>query len=280
MKGLPTTAMCLALLALCTPVATAQEKPVEKEEAPSVPGAEGLKPQAEPEEAMSTVRLIVTIAVLSVAPALLMLLTSFTRIVIVLSFLRRAFAAQDIPPGHVVTGLAVLLTIVVMAPTYSAIKKDALDPYTAEKEEDRISQDEALERAEYHARQFMFRYARVKDIRLFLGLRGDVPRQLTQADVPTDVLVPAFVISELRRAFIMGFAMFLPFLIIDMLVASGLLSLGMLFVPPVIVSLPFKVLLFILVDGWHLVIGSLLQSFEVEPLTGGVLGEAARTFRL
>lgn len=255
------------------PAFARQEPPHERREDRRgiLPATDLLDRSDDPDKVMSTVKLILTVAVLSVAPALLMLLTSFTRILIVLSFLRRAFAAPEIAPGHIVTGLAFLLTIVVMSPTLGAIKKDAIDPYTASDPEKRISREEALARAEHHARRFMFNYARVKDIRLFLALRGKSPRSLTRADVPTDVLIPAFVISELRRAFIMGFAVFLPFLLIDLLVASALLSLGMIFVPPVVISLPFKVLLFVLVDGWALLVGGLLKSFSVEPVTGMLL---------
>lgn len=235
-----------------------------------LPTADFLGSKDDPAKAGSTLKLILGIAVMAVAPAVLMLLTSFTRIVVVLCFLRRAMAAPDIPPTSVVMGLSFLLTVVVMSPTFGSIKRDALDPYGAEDSKVRITQQEALDRATHHMRQFMFRFARVKDIRLFLSMRGTVQDELTQADVPTDALVPAFVISELRRAFIMGFALFLPFLIIDLLVASGLLSMGMIFLPPTAVSLPFKVLLFVLVDGWHLVIGSLMQSFAAEPTTGAL----------
>jgi flagellar biosynthetic protein FliP len=235
-----------------------------------LPTTDLLDSKDDPAKAASTLKLILGIAVLAVAPAVLMLLTSFTRIVVVLCFLRRAMAAPDIPPTSVVMGLSFLLTIVVMSPTFGAIKRDALDPYGAEDPKARITQVEAFDRATHHMRQFMFRFARVKDIRLFLAMRGTVQDELTQADVPTDALVPAFVISELRRAFVMGFALFLPFLIIDLLVASGLLSMGMVFLPPTAVSLPFKVLLFVLVDGWHLVIGSLMQSFAAGPTTGAL----------
>lgn len=246
-----------------------------------IPTSDLLDAKDDPARVSSTLKLILAIAVLSVAPAVLLLLTSFTRIAVVLAFLRRALAAPDIPPTPVVMGLAFLLTIVVMSPTLSAIKRDAYDPYAnAAAPEKRIEQKEAIDRATYHMRRFMFQYARVQDIRLFLGMRGTVQDELTQADVPTDVLIPAFVISELRRAFIMGFALFLPFLIIDLLVAAGLLSMGMVFMPPTALALPFKVLLFILVDGWHLLVGTLVQSFRVEPITDGSLPQMIETFRL
>jgi flagellar biosynthetic protein FliP len=213
----------------------------------------------EPHKFMSAVEMVLGVTLMALAPSLIVLVTSFTRIVVVLSFLRRAIGAAEIPPTSVITGLALALSITVMAPTAGAIKRDAVDPYTAQK----VSQSDALARAETHLRGFMFNFARVSDIRLFLDQRGITKSDLTQADVPTDVLVPAFVISELRRAFIMGFAVFLPFLIIDMVVASTLLSTGMIMMPPALISMPFKILLFVLVDGWHLVVGSLLQSYSM-----------------
>jgi flagellar biosynthetic protein FliP len=214
----------------------------------------------DPNKTMSAVEMVLGLSLMALAPMLILMVTCFARIVIVLCFLRRAIGAVEIPPTTVVTGLAIALSLSVMAPTIGAIKKDAVDPYTAPQMN--ISRADALGRAEVHIRKFMFQYARVADIRLFLDQRGIQKNELTQADVPTDVLVPAFVISELRRAFIMGFAIFLPFLIIDLVVASTLMSMGMVVLTPTLVSLPFKILLFILVDGWHLVVGSLLQSYS------------------
>lgn len=220
----------------------------------------------DPQKFMSAVEMMLGITLMALAPSLILMVTCFTRIVIVLSFLRRALGAVEIPPTSVITGLAVALALAVMAPVFGAIKRDAVDPYTAPKTDpSKISQSEAVSRAELHVRGFMFNYARVADIRLFLDHRGVKKSELTQADVPTEALVPAFVLSELRRAFVMGFALFLPFLIIDMVVASTLLSMGMIAVPPMLVSLPFKILLFILVDGWHIIVGSLLHSYTAEP---------------
>ncbi len=216
-----------------------------------------------PEKISTTLEIVFLMTILSLAPAILVMVTSFTRIVIVLSFVRRALATQELPPNQVITGLALILTFMVMAPTFRDIKRDALDPYTTPVKERQISGETAFGRAVGHMRTFMFKHVRKRDVALFMDITKQ-PRKTdgwTEADVPTEVVVPSFVISELRRAFIMGFALFLPFMIIDMVVASTLISMGMLVLPPILISLPFKILLFILVDGWHLVIGSLVQSF-------------------
>lgn len=225
-----------------------------------VPTQDWIRRDADPEKVATSIELLLMITVLSLAPALLMLLTSFTRIVIVLSFIRRALATPDLPPNAVVVGLSVILTFLVMSPVAMAVKRDALDPYAGRA----ISQQEALARAETHARGFMFRHAREQDLALFMEVsdRPRKPEGWTEDDVPTEVLVPAFVISELRRAFTMGFALFLPFVVIDLAVAAVLGSMGMVMLPPTTVSMPFKLLLFILVDGWALVVGSLVASFR------------------
>jgi len=216
-----------------------------------------------PENISTTLEIVFVLTVLSLAPALLVMVTSFTRIVIVLSFVRRAIGTQELPPNPVITGLSLLLTFMVMMPTFSAIKRDALDPYTSPAREKQISQGEAFTRAAAHLRTFMFKHVRARDLALFMDITKQPRREggWAQDDVPTEVLIPAFVISELRRAFIMGFALFLPFLVIDLVVSATLVSMGMLVLPPIFISLPFKILLFVLVDGWHLVIGSLVQSF-------------------
>ncbi len=217
------------------------------------------RPQEDPQKMAGLMETALGLSLMALAPSLVVLVTSFTRIVIVLSFLRRALGAVEIPPTIVVTGLSLALSIAVMSPTLGDIKRDAVDPYSQKK----LSSSDAASKAEGHLRQFMFNFARVSDIRLFLDHRGGARSELTQADVPTDVLVPAFVISELRRAFIMGFAVFLPFLVIDLVVGASLVSTGMILMPPALISLPFKILLFVLVDGWHLMVGSLLQSYAV-----------------
>ncbi len=226
---------------------------------------DGVRDAAKPENISTTLEIAIVLTVLSLAPALLVMVTSFTRIVIVLSFVRRAIGAQELPPNQVITGLSLFLTFMVMTPTITAIKRDALDPYTSPVASQQISQALAFTRAEGHLREFMFRQARVQDVRLFMDItkqpRPKDGEKWMQDDVPTTVLIPSFMISELRRAFIMGFALFLPFLVIDLVVSAALISMGMMVLPPFLISLPFKILLFVLVDGWHLVIGSLVQSF-------------------
>jgi len=217
-----------------------------------------------PENVSTTLEIVFLLTVLSLAPALLVLVTSFTRIVVVLSFVRKAVGTQESPPNQVITGLALILSFMVMTPTFNAIKADALDPYTTSDVSKRITQAQAFERASTHLRAFMFGQVRVRDLALFMEITKQPKREggWLETDVPTSVLIPAFVISELRRAFIMGFALFLPFLVIDLVVSAALISMGMMVLPPFFVSLPFKLLLFILVDGWHLVVGSLVKSFH------------------
>jgi len=267
---------CLIALAVC-PSASAQTspdkpqppKPVSSASRPAEKGGlnllDGAKDATKPENITATLEIAIVLTVLSLAPAILILMTSFTRIVIVLSFVRRALGTQDLPPNQVLTGLALFLTFMVMTPTLQAIKRDALDPYTSPVASQQISQGVAFQRAEGHVREFLFRQARVQDVRLFMDItkqpRPKDGEKWMQDDVPTTVLIPSFMISELRRSFIMGFALFLPFLVIDLVVSASLLSMGMMVLPPFLISLPFKILLFVLVDGWHLVVGSLVQSF-------------------
>jgi len=200
--------------------------------------------------------LVFLLTLLSLLPALLMVMTSFTRIVIVLSFVRNAIGIPQLPPNQVVIGLALFLTVFVMAPVWQEMNRTALQPYLAGE----IDQRTALDRGLVPLRQFMFKQAREKDIALFMNL-GNLPRPRNPDDVPTWVLVPAFILSELKTAFMMGFVLFIPFLIIDLIVSSTLMAMGMIMVPPVIVSLPFKVLLFVMVDGWDLLVRSLVTSF-------------------
>jgi flagellar biosynthesis protein FliP len=205
----------------------------------------------------NAVQLLLAIGALSLVPAALFTLTGFTRIIIVLGFIRTGLGTPTAPPNQVLVGIALFLTIFVMAPTFNQIKKDSIDPLRA----DRISQEVALKRAEVPMREFMFDQTRTKDLALFSRLaKLDKPK--TRADVPTYVLIPAFAISELKTAFQIGFLIFLPFLIIDIVIASTLMSMGMVMLPPVFISLPFKILLFVLVDGWNLVTQSLVQSFH------------------
>jgi flagellar biosynthetic protein FliP len=205
----------------------------------------------------NAVQILLLIGGLTLVPAVLFTVTGFSRILIVLGFIRTAIGTSNAPPNQVLVGIALFLTIFVMSPTISAIKKDAIEPLTGH----RISTTTALKRAEEPLREFMFRQTRGQDISLFVNLAHDkTPHK--RADVPTEVLIPAFIISELKTAFQIGFLIFLPFLIIDLIVSSTLMSMGMIMLPPTFISLPFKVLLFVLVDGWDLVIRALVQSFH------------------
>ncbi|MBI4563649.1 MAG: flagellar type III secretion system pore protein FliP [Planctomycetes bacterium] len=264
-----TIALAALLAAAVTSFGTAaaaaqEEKPPPKAEAgDSRFGLESVLQEGDPKKDVALAEALLLLTALALAPAALALMTSFTRIAIVLSFVRRALAAPDLPPNSILLGLSVLLTVLVMTPTFAAIKRDAVDPYLSAEPERRISREEAYRRAEGHLRTFMFKYARPDDLTLFMDATSQPskPEGWTENDVPSEVLVPSFVIGELRRAFLMGFALFLPFLIIDVIVAALLASLGMFMMPPTLVSLPFKILLFVLVDGWRLVVGSLIQSF-------------------
>lgn len=204
---------------------------------------------------VATLQILALLTVLSLAPAILVMVTSFTRIVIVLSFIRNALSTPQVPPNQVLVGLALFLTFFTMYPTWQQVYSQAIGPYV----DGRISQEEALRRGELPLRDFMFRNTREKDLELFVAASAS-PRPESREQVPTYLLIPAFVISELKTAFQMGFLVFIPFLVIDMIVASTLMSMGMLMLPPVMISLPFKVLLFVMVDGWHLVTRALLTS--------------------
>lgn len=217
----------------------------------------GVEPAGGPGGLSLTVQILLLLTVLSLAPAILIMLTSFTRVVVVLSFLRSALSLQQMPPNQVLIGLALFLTVFIMAPVWQQVNGDALQPYLAGE----ITQAEALARAEKPLRDFMLRQTRPQDLALFLRLGGQ-PRPEDAEDVPFWTLVPAFTVSELKTAFQMGFVLFVPFLVIDMVVASTLMSMGMLMLPPMMVSLPFKLLLFVLVDGWDLLVRSLVTSFH------------------
>jgi len=211
---------------------------------------------SDPSNVSTSVKLILLLTVLSIAPAILILMTSFTRIVIVLSFVRTSLATQQMPPNQVLVGLALFLTFFIMAPTFTEVYNNALDPLF---EED-ISLDEAYDNASIPIKEFMSQHTRQKDLALFLNYTdSDKPESIE--DISLITLVPAFTISELKTAFQMGFMIFIPFLIIDMAVASVLMSMGMMMLPPVMISLPFKILLFVLVDGWYLITYSLLQGY-------------------
>jgi len=239
---------------LCAGVAAAQQAP-----APiPVPRIDlGIGQATKPQDVALSLQILLLLTVLSLAPTLLVLLTSFTRIIVVLSFVRTALGTQQMPPNQILVGLALLLTFFVMRPVIDQVNTQALQPYMQQK----ISQRVALDRAAQPLRAFMFKQTREKDLDLFYFLSKE-PRPRSQSDVPTYVLIPAFVISELKTAFEIGFAVYIPFIVIDMAVASILMSMGMMMLPPVIISLPFKILIFVLVDGWNLVVHALFVSFN------------------
>lgn len=211
---------------------------------------------SDPSSVSASVKLLLLLTVLSLAPSILILMTSFTRIIIVLSFVRTSLATQQMPPNQVLVGLALFLTFFIMAPIFSEVYDEALDPLFSEE----ITLDEAYENASIPIKDFMAKHTRQKDLALFMNY-AELDRPETVQDIPLTSLIPAFAISELKTAFQMGFMIFIPFLIIDMAVASVLMSMGMMMLPPVMISLPFKILLFVLVDGWYLITHSILDGF-------------------
>lgn len=217
----------------------------------------GVKEAEKPGEVSVLIQILLLLTVLSLAPAILIMMTSFTRLAVVFSFLRHAMGTQQMPPNQILVGLALFLTFFIMAPVFRQVNEQAIKPYMDE----RISQEEALTKALEPVRGFMLRQTRDKDLALFVSL-AKMPRPHNASEVPSTVLIPAFCISELKTAFQIGFILYIPFLIVDMVVASVLLSMGMMMLPPIMVSLPFKLLLFVLVDGWYLMVGSLVQSFR------------------
>jgi flagellar biosynthetic protein FliP len=210
-----------------------------------------------PERLSLSLQILLFLTVLSLAPAIIIMVTSFTRLVVVFSFLRHALGTQQMPPNQILIGLALFLTFFIMAPVWQEIQTKALRPYLEQK----LPGEEALKRGVEPLKAFMLKQTREKDLALFISL-AKAPRPHTAQEVPMSAMIPAFMISELRTAFEIGFLLYLPFLIIDMVVASVLLSMGMMMLPPVMISLVFKVLLFVLVDGWNLVVGSLVKSFQ------------------
>lgn len=229
--------------------------------------SKAIPPAATREEVSSSLKIFAILTVLTLAPSILVMTTCFTRIVIVLSLLRQAIGTQQLPPSQIITGLALFLTFLVMAPTYDKVYREALQPYL--ESSPGMTQSLAWQITEGHMRDFMFaqiqRVNNEEDIYLFLtyAKKGEIPAEqtVTRAQVPTTALIPAFILSELKTSFVIGFRMYLPFLVIDMVIATVLISMGMLMLPPVLISLPFKLLLFVLADGWHLVVMSLLEGF-------------------
>jgi flagellar biosynthesis protein FliP len=208
-------------------------------------------------DSSNALQILLLIGGISILPAILFTVTGFTRILIVLSFVRSALGTQNTPPNQALIGIALFLTLFVMAPTISAIKKDAWDPYSKHE----ISTSQAISRGEEPLRRFMFKQTRTQDLSLFVNL-AHIKTPQTRAQIPTYVLIPAFIMSELKTAFEIGFLIFLPFLLIDLIVSSTLMSMGMIMLPPSFISLPFKILLFVLVDGWALITQSLVASFH------------------
>ncbi|WP_139488975.1 flagellar type III secretion system pore protein FliP [Brevibacillus dissolubilis] len=234
--------------------------------APSTAGANDLIPnidiqiggggESNPEQASSSVQLLLLFTVLSIAPAILLLMTCFTRIIVVLSFVRTALATQQMPPNQVLIGIALFMSFFIMAPTFTQVNTVAIQPYMAGK----ITQEQAFDKGVVPLKTFMLKQTREKDLALFLGyMKAEKPKKIE--DVSLLALVPAYAISELKTAFQIGFMIFIPFLVIDMIVSSVLMGMGMMMLPPVMISLPFKILLFIMVDGWYLIVKSLLLSF-------------------
>ncbi|KAB2889479.1 MAG: flagellar type III secretion system pore protein FliP [Desulfobulbaceae bacterium] len=217
----------------------------------------GVEDANTPQQVSTALQVLFILTILSIAPSILLMMTCFTRIVIVLGFIRQALGTQNMPPTQIIIGLSLFLSFFIMSPTLSEINETALQPYMAE----RISQQQALDLGIKPLRSFMFSQVKEEELSVLAELTLD-NRPVDQDDIPTMTLIPAFMLSELKRSFTMGFMIYIPFLVIDMIVASILMSMGMMMLPPVIISMPFKLLLFVLVDGWTLVVGSLIKSFQ------------------
>jgi len=256
----------LGVVLIAAPALAQSSTPTTIDNPLSVPDLRRIVPLASDAQGVSaSIAIFVLLTVLSLAPAILVMMTSFTRIVVVLALLRQAIGTQQLPPSQIIMGLALIMTAIVMAPTWQAVQQDALDPYL----DGELSQKAALDRAAAPVRAFMIRQIEnaknEDDVYMFVEYARGAPippdQTLQWSDVRMWELVPAFVLSELKVSFLIGFRMYLPFLVIDMVISTILISMGMLMLPPVLISLPFKLLLFVVADGWHLVIGSLLQSF-------------------
>ena len=210
-----------------------------------------------PDQVAATLQVIAVLTLATIAPSILLMTTSFVRIVVIIGFLRNALATQNVPSNQVIVSLAVFLTFYIMAPYWSQANENGLQPYLA----GQITQEEAITNVLEPMREFMFRQTRESDLALFVNL-SDAERPESQEDVSTFTLIPAFMISELKTAFQIGFMLYVPFIVIDMIVATTLMSMGMMMLPPVMISLPFKILLFVMIDGWHLLIRSIIVSFR------------------
>lgn len=217
----------------------------------------GVGQSSKPADVLNSLQIVALLTILSLAPSILIMTTAFTRIIVVLSFTRSALATQNMPPNQVLVGLAIFLTFFVMAPTWNQINAEALQPYL----KGEMNQSQALERGTQPLREFMLRQTNQKDLALFVNLAG-LPRPEKSQDLPTYVIIPAFAVSEIATAFRIGFLIFIPFIVIDMVVAATLMSMGMMMLPPMMISLPFKILLFVMMDGWRLVVQYLIASFR------------------
>lgn len=255
-------AILIFLLCLVGTLAVAQQTPgslpmpnVSINFGPQGPGVPGAKPAAG-NEVSSSLQILALLTILSLAPAIMILTTAFTRIIIIFSFVRQAIGTPTIPPNQVIVGLSLFLTFFVMGPTYQKINDTALQPYMKKE----ISQEVALKRAEAPIREFMLKNTYEKDLTLFMNIRGETAK--TAQDVELTSLIPAFIISELKTAFIIGFYIFIPFLIIDLIVASALMSMGMMMMPPVVVALPAKLLVFVLADGWGTLVSAIISGYR------------------
>lgn len=257
---------CVALLLLLslgsalTPSAEAASPDVSLSAFPLPTVQFGVTPADSPRDVALSLQILALMTVLSLVPAILLMITSFTRIIIVLGFVQRAIGLQQSPPQQVVAGLALFLTLFTMYPTWNRIYQDALAPYMA----GGATAAEAWTGAAAPIREFMLRYTRQEELSLMISM-SDLPQPVSSDDVPTHVLVPAFMLSELKTAFQMGVVIYIPFIVVDMVVSSVLLAMGMMMLPPAMISLPFKILLFVLSDGWNLVVLSLLKSFTNVP---------------
>lgn len=217
----------------------------------------GVSPAESPKDVALSLQILFLLTILTLAPSILVMMTSFTRIIIVLSLTRNALGTQQMPPNTILVGVALFLTFFTMSPVLKKVNETALQPYMDQK----LTHQEALKKAETPIREFMLHQTRRKDLALFINL-SRMERPKTAEDVPTYVIIPAFIISELKTAFIMGFYVYIPFLVIDMVIASTLMSMGMLMLPPIMISLPFKILVFVMVDGWSLIARALVLSFK------------------
>jgi len=217
----------------------------------------GVSPAEGPQDVALSLQLLFLLTIISLAPSILIMMTSFTRLIIVLSLTRNALGTQQMPPNQVLVGIALFLTFFIMAPVFKQMNDQALQPYLKKE----LTHTQAFKAAEKPLREFMFKQTRKKDLALFINV-SRMERPKTKEDVPTYVLIPAFLVSEMQSAFVMGFIIYIPFLVIDMVIASTLMSMGMMMLPPIMISLPFKLLIFILVDGWGLIIKGLVMSFN------------------